>query len=71
METDGRLGFDFPGAEALYSGASGTMRQRAASRQPTFWDCTWLTVLTVLTPANQVNEVNEVRIAGRPMNYSG
>jgi hypothetical protein len=27
------------GAEAPYSGASGTMRQRAESRQPTFWDC--------------------------------
>ena len=28
------------GAEAPYSGASGTMRQRAESHQPTFWDCT-------------------------------
>jgi hypothetical protein len=28
------------GAEAPYSGASGTMRQRAVSQQPTFGDCT-------------------------------
>jgi hypothetical protein len=56
------------GAEAPYSGASRTMRQSAASQQPTFGDCTRLSVLTVLTPANQVNEV---RSAGRPMNYSG
>jgi hypothetical protein len=28
------------GTEVPYSGASGTMRQRAASRQPTSWDCT-------------------------------
>jgi hypothetical protein len=34
------------------------MRQRAASQQPTFWDC----ALTVLTPAKQVNEVNEVNL---------
>ena len=51
------------GAEAPYSGASGTMQQRAASRQPIFGDCTRL---AVLTPANQVNEV---RIVGRFMNY--
>jgi hypothetical protein len=30
-----------------------------------------LIVLTALTPANLINDVNEVRIADRPMNYSG
>jgi hypothetical protein len=48
MKSDGLLAIDAPalkrrttdGAEAPYSGASGTMRQRAVSRQPTFWDCT-------------------------------
>ena len=47
-ESDGLRTFDAPalkrrtadGAEAPYSGASGTMRQRAASQQPTFWACT-------------------------------
>ena len=28
------------GAKAPYSGASGTMRQRAEFPQPTFWECT-------------------------------
>jgi hypothetical protein len=49
-ESDGLRAFDAPalkrrtadGAEAPYSGASGTMRQRAESQQPTFGDCTHL-----------------------------
>ena len=57
-KTGGHLAIDTPalkrrtrdGAEAPYSGASGTMRQRTASQQPTFWDCSGYRRATIGRP---------------------
>ena len=60
------------GTEVPYSGASGTMQQRAESPQPTFWDCThrstyWLGLIGPIGPAHGVRhpELKRVPSASR------